>query len=239
MVAFVRLARCKPADTHTSRTSQGAPHNSTSHPALAETGAVWGLDRIDSATGRDGSYNYGTATGAAARVCAAAPGSNPRLLPPMEYIDRNYRPTARLRPSVQTDVLDTGVRVTHTDFGGRVLAGYSAGCVTGSESECGNTWGYQGVIDSALASSGCNGHGTHVASTVGGTTYGVAKEVTMVAVQVLSCSGSGSLANVIAGIEWSVTDAASSGQHSIITMSLGGGSSESENQVGTRAHTPN
>ena len=135
----------------------------------------------------------------------------------------------------------TGVRITHTDFGGRVLAGYSSGCATGSESECGNSWGYQGVIDSALASSGCNGHGTHVASTVGGTTYGVAKEVTMIAVQVLSCSGSGTLSNVIAGIEWAVTDATSSGQPSIITMSLGGGRSETENQVGTRtphAHAP-
>ncbi|EOD29652.1 subtilisin-related vacuolar protease [Emiliania huxleyi CCMP1516] len=121
-------------------------------------------------------------------------------------------------------ILDTGVRIGHVDFGGRALAGWSAGCPTGSESSCGNDvsgYVYQGVIDSS--SSRCNGHGTHCASTAGGTVYGVARGATIITVQVLSCGGSGSYAGVMAGIEWAVADAQSRDLPAVLSMSLGGG----------------
>ena len=70
----------------------------------------------------------------------------------------------------------------------------------------------------------CNGHGTHVAGTVGGATYGVAKGVSLVAVRVLNCSGSGTTAGVIAGIDW-VTADHQAGQPAVANMSLGGGAS--------------
>ena len=70
----------------------------------------------------------------------------------------------------------------------------------------------------------CNGHGTHVAGTVGGSTYGVAKGVTLVAVRVLNCSGSGSNSGVIAGIDW-VTGNHAAGTPAVANMSLGGGAS--------------
>src|SRR5207302_4572127 len=68
----------------------------------------------------------------------------------------------------------------------------------------------------------CNGHGTHVAGTIGGTTYGVAKQVRLVAVRVLDCQGSGTTAAVIAGIDW-VTRDHRPGAPAVANMSLGGG----------------
>ncbi|MFC5291158.1 S8 family peptidase [Actinokineospora guangxiensis] len=97
-------------------------------------------------------------------------------------------------------VLDTGIRTTHRDFGGRAV------------------WGTNTVGDGN--NTDCNGHGTHVAGTVGGTSYGIAKSVRLVAVKVLSCSGSGSWAGVIAGIDW-VTNHHTSGP-AVANMSLGG-----------------
>ena len=125
-------------------------------------------------------------------------------------------------------ILDTGVRITHGDFGGRAKAGWSAGCPTGSESECGDAergWLFEGVV--TADKSQCNGHGTHCASTAGGSDYGVAECTTIVTVQVLSCGGSGSISGVIAGIEWAVTDSKTRGPGgtplpAVISMSLGG-----------------
>ena len=79
-------------------------------------------------------------------------------------------------------IIDTGIRFTHSEFGGRAASGFDA--VNGGSAD------------------DCNGHGTHVAGTVGGATYGVAKQVQLVAVRVLNCLGAGSNANVIAGIDW-------------------------------------
>jgi subtilisin family serine protease len=121
-------------------------------------------------------------------------------------------------------ILDTGVRISHADFGGRALAGWSAGCQTGTETTCGSDWIFGGI-----ASSTCSGHGTHCASTAAGTTYGVAKQATIVSVQVLSCQGTGSGAGVLAGIDWALDDAGKRTQKAIISMSLGGGFSSSEN----------
>ncbi|TQL69574.1 subtilisin family serine protease [Nocardioides albertanoniae] len=101
---------------------------------------------------------------------------------------------------VKAYIIDTGIRSAHAEFGGRVISGYTA---IGSSTE-----------DE-------NGHGTHVAGTVGGSTYGVAKSVTLVPVRVLDASGSGSTAGVIAGVNW-VTSNHTSGP-AVANMSLGGG----------------
>ncbi len=101
-------------------------------------------------------------------------------------------------------IIDTGIRFSHSEFGGRATSGYDA-------------------VDGGSADD-CNGHGTHVAGTVGGSTYGVAKGVHLVAVRVLNCSGSGTTSGVIAGIDW-VTGNHQSGQPAVANMSLGGGAS--------------
>jgi subtilisin family serine protease len=100
-------------------------------------------------------------------------------------------------------IIDTGIRSTHADFGGRVAPGFDA---------IGDGWG----------SEDCNGHGTHVAGTVGGATYGVAKQVTLVPVRVLGCGGSGSNAGVIAGVDWVTSRVQAVGGPSVANMSLGG-----------------
>ncbi|MGW0434117.1 S8 family peptidase [Micromonospora sp. NPDC003197] len=106
-------------------------------------------------------------------------------------------------------IIDTGIHISHTDFGGRATHGYDA-------------------VDNALPAADCNGHGTHVAGTVGGRTYGVAKQVRLVGVRVLNCSGSGTNAGVIAGVNW-VTSNHAAGQAAVANMSLGGGLNTSLN----------
>ena len=136
-----------------------------------QTGATWGIDRIDQ---RDlplnSTYNYDTTAS-----------------------------------NVKAYIIDTGIRTSHAQFGGRAIHGYDA-------------------VDGALPADDCNGHGTHVAGTVGGSTYGVAKGVTLVAVRVLNCQGSGTNSGVIAGIDW-VTGNHSAGAPAVANMSLGGGAS--------------
>jgi subtilisin family serine protease len=100
-------------------------------------------------------------------------------------------------------VIDTGVRITHSQISGRASYGYDA-------------------VDGDTTASDGNGHGTHVATTVAGTTYGVAKKAKIVAVRVLNNSGSGTTAGVIAGIDWVTKN--HSGP-SVANMSLGGGAS--------------
>jgi len=107
-------------------------------------------------------------------------------------------------------IIDTGIRLSHNDFGGRATSGYDA-------------------IDGGSADD-CNGHGTHVSGTVGGTTYGVAKGVRLVAVRVLDCGGSGSNSGVIAGVNW-VTSNHAAGQPAVANMSLGGGVSTALDQA--------
>lgn len=80
-------------------------------------------------------------------------------------------------------VIDTGIRTTHVEFGGRAVLGFSA-------------------ISDGLGATDGNGHGTHVAGTIGGATFGVAKEVSLVSVRVLNSSGSGMLSGVISGADW-------------------------------------
>lgn len=104
-------------------------------------------------------------------------------------------------------IIDTGILPTHTEFGGRVSSGFTA-------------------IKDRRGSVDCNGHGTHVAGTVGGVTYGVAKGVQLVPVRVLDCRGSGTTSGVISGIDWAIANH-QSGVAAVANMSLGGGASAS------------
>jgi aqualysin 1 len=107
---------------------------------------------------------------------------------------------------VSAYIIDTGIRVSHNEFGGRAVSGYD-------------------FVDNDSNADDCNGHGTHVAGTVGGAVYGVAKGVTLIAVRVLDCSGSGTTSGVIAGVDW-VTSHHTNGK-AVANMSLGGGASTS------------
>jgi uncharacterized protein (TIGR03437 family) len=144
-----------------------------------QTGATWGLDRIDQRNlPLDGSYTYNTTAS-----------------------------------NVHAYIIDTGILITHTQFGGRASVGVD---------EVGDG---QNGID-------CNGHGTHVSGTVGGSTYGVAKGVSLVAVRVLDCTGSGTNSGVIAGVNWVATNAI---RPAVANMSLGGGASQAVDDAVTGA----
>jgi subtilisin family serine protease len=161
------------ADSRVSSVSQDA----TVSLGTTQTGATWGLDRIDQ-----------------------------RNLP----LDGNYTYTTTAS-NVTAYIIDTGIRATHTQFGGRASVGYDA-------------------VGDGQNGNDCNGHGTHVAGTVGGSTYGVAKGVHLVAVRVLNCSGSGTNSGVIAGIDW-VTGNHASGAPAVANMSLGGGADSTIDQA--------
>jgi subtilisin family serine protease len=100
-------------------------------------------------------------------------------------------------------VVDTGIDYNHSDFAGRVAAGFTA-INDGT-----------GVLD-------CNGHGTHVSGTIAGSFYGVAKAATLVPVRVLDCAGSGYLSGVVAGLDW-IAKNWTPGTPAVVNMSLGGG----------------
>jgi subtilisin family serine protease len=106
--------------------------------------------------------------------------------------------------NVTAYILDTGIRTSHQDFGGRA------------------TWGTNTTGDGN--NTDCQGHGTHVAGTVGGTAHGVAKGVKLVAVKVLGCAGTGSYAGIIQGIDWVTSNAV---KPAVVNMSLGGGANTS------------
>lgn len=118
-------------------------------PAAVQTGATWGIDRIDQ---RDlplnSEYSYGT------------DASN-----------------------VHAYIIDSGIRSTHVEFGGRATKDYDA-------------------LTDGQNGNDCMGHGTHVAGTIGSATWGVAKSIRLHAVRVLPCSGSGTTSHLIMGIDW-------------------------------------
>ena len=109
----------------------------------------------------------------------------------------------RTGAGVNAYIIDTGILRTHTQFGGRAVIGFDA-------------------VGDGRNTNDCNGHGTHVAGTVGGSTYGVAKSVRLFAVRVLNCSGSGTTSGVIAGVDWVTANHLSP---AVANMSLGGGAS--------------
>jgi subtilisin family serine protease len=102
---------------------------------------------------------------------------------------------------VRAYIIDTGINYGHVEFGGRATFGFDAFGGNGTDG---------------------NGHGTHVAGTVGGTVYGIAKEVKLIAIRVLNDSGSGSTSGVIAGMDWVVANHI---KPAVVNMSLGGGAS--------------
>lgn len=105
---------------------------------------------------------------------------------------------------VDVYVVDTGVELSHSDFGGRAVTGFDAITQNGQ------------ALDA-------NGHGTHVASTIAGNTHGVAKQARILAVRVLDANGSGSMGGVIAGVDWVASHHTTT--PAVANMSLGGGAS--------------
>jgi subtilisin family serine protease len=135
--------------------------------SVDQSGAEWGLDRIDQrGLPLNGTYSY-AGNGAGVKVY----------------------------------VVDTGVRSTHAELRGRVAAGYT-------------------LIQDGMGTEDCQGHGTHVAGTIAGSTYGVAKGATIVPIRVLDCLGAGSTSAVVAGLDWILTFNA--GAPAVVNMSLGG-----------------
>ena len=111
--------------------------------------------------------------------------------------------------NVHAYVLDTGIRMTQSQYAGRVSSGWD-------------------FVDGDADASDCEGHGTHVAGTIGGGTYGVAKGVQLVSVRVLDCSGSGTYSGIIAGIDWITAHAV---KPAVVNMSLGGTASDALDQA--------
>ena len=100
---------------------------------------------------------------------------------------------------VRAYIIDTGIRITHGDFEGRASYGYD-------------------TVDDNTTAEDCHGHGTHVAGTVGSTTYGVAKDVELIAVRVIDCDGGVSYSDIVQGVDWVTENAI---KPAVVNMSLG------------------
>lgn len=136
----------------------------------------------------------------------------------LDRIDQRNRPLSgsytynTTASAVRAYIIDTGIYTAHSQFGGRAQNVYDAFGGNGQD---------------------CNGHGTHVAGTVGASTYGVAKAVLLRGVRVLGCDGSGSTSGIIAALDWLRANAI---KPAVANMSLGGGYSSSLNTAATNLH---
>src|SRR3954465_4672275 len=198
-------------------------------PSSRAAGIVAAADNLSRAYGGAVTYTYtSTVHGFSARLTALAAR---RLAadPPVDYVEQDRTvsladaqsptPSWGLDRIDQTDlplddrytypataanvtayVIDNGVRVSNPDFGGRATDGYD-------------------FVDNDAVANDCVGHGTHVAGTIGGSTYGVAKDVKLVAVRVLNCAGTGTYSQIISGVDWVTKNAV---KPAVANMSLGG-----------------
>src|SRR4029434_5790093 len=152
-------------------------------------------------------------------VTADATQNNPRWC--LDRIDERDRPLSGTYTynwtgsGVRAYIIDTGIRTTHSQFGGRASNVFDAFGGSGAD---------------------CNGHGTHVAGTIGGSTYGVAKSAMLRGVRVLNCSGSGSNSGVIAGVDWVRQNHIAP---AVANMSLGGGASSALDTAVNTLHNAN
>src|SRR5688500_12818195 len=139
----------------------------------------------------------------------------------LDRIDQRSRPLNAIYTfnwtgsGVRAYVIDTGIRTAHSQFGGRAAASFDAFGGNGQD---------------------CNGHGTHVAGTIGGSTFGVAKNVLLRGVRVLNCSGSGTNSGVIAGVDWVRLNHT---PPAVANMSLGGGASSALDTAVNNLHNAN
>ena len=122
--------------------------------------------------------------------------------------------TPNLGSGVEAYIIDTGIRLDHSEFKGRINSESFSAYPSGPND--------------------CEGHGTHVAGTVAGSTWGVAPQARLTAVRVLDCNGSGLLSDIIKGIDWMITDHRA-GEPAVANMSLGGSYSATENAAVQRA----
>ncbi|MEV7533524.1 S8 family peptidase [Streptomyces hydrogenans] len=157
------------------------------------------------------------ATADALPVPAAPAGRAPSGVWGLDRIDQRDLPLDNdfaVRGSgagVTAYILDTGIDYQHAEFGGRAVFGFDA-------------------MGDGRAGQDCNGHGTHVAGTVGGMTYGVATKADLVSVRVLGCDSRGSWSGIIAGLDWVAKNAK---QPAVLNASLGGSRSQAVNDAAT------
>lgn len=147
-----------------------------SRASISSSTSIWGLDRVDQRSGKDGQYSISD-EGAGVNVY----------------------------------VVDTGLLLSHGEFSGRVPASWNA-------------------INDGRGVNDCNGHGTHVAGTAAGTTYGVAKKANIIPVRTLECDGSGWSSTVMAGIDWAISHHVA-GQPAVMNLSIGGFTNASFDQA--------